>query len=102
MYVASGYPRFILTEEILDEKAKLKKARADAKAAGRKFTATTGTNPLRLFENAVKACALKDISLRWLDAMELRSGGGAAGAKKRYFYRPVAAFKSGHLGGKGA
>jgi hypothetical protein len=83
--VAEGFPRFILTDDVLDVKAKKKQAKLLAKSA-----AAIGGAP-RVFENAVKACALKDIILRWLDLMKADTG-------KRYFYRPVAALKSGHKG----
>jgi hypothetical protein len=104
---AEGYPKFILTEQYLDEKASKKKAKEDAKTAGQKYVATdpvrTGVYSLlkggkpfktRSFENAVRACALKDIILRWIDIMQQRKGG------KRFFYRPIAALKSGHKGSK--
>jgi hypothetical protein len=88
--VAEGYPRFILTDDILDEKARKKLEKQEAKAAGRS-TASTAKSA-RTFENAVRACALKDIMLRWLTIMQAPKGG------KRYFYRPIAALKSGHKG----
>ena len=87
MLVDEGFPRFILTDDILDEKARKKLEKEAAKAAGSKLAPTAGH---RTFQNAVRACALKDIILRWMDIMK----GGA----KRYFYRPVAAMKSGHKG----
>jgi hypothetical protein len=93
MLVAEGYPRFILTDEILDEKARKKKERELAKSTGRKITSEP-KRPGRTFENAVRACALNDIILRWMDNM--RNTGGTP--RKRYFYRPVAALKSGHKG----
>jgi hypothetical protein len=90
LLVAEGFPRFILTETILDEKAR-KKA---AKAAGMKVTTeASGAGSARTFENAVRACALKDIILRWMDIMK-----AGTEPRKRYFYRPVAAQKSGHKG----
>jgi hypothetical protein len=96
MLVEEGFPRFILTEEILDEKtrkrAEKKAAEAAAKAAGRTVVVQT-RRAGRTFENAVRACALKNIILRWMDIMK-----SATQPRKRYFYRPVAAFKSGHKG----
>jgi hypothetical protein len=88
--VAEGYPRFILTDEILDEKARKKAERQQVAGAGKKGAA--GEPMRRVFENTVKACALKDIVLRWLTNMQIPKGG------KRYFYRPVAALKTGHKG----
>jgi len=90
LLVAEGYPRFILTEDILDEKARKKREKQEAKAAGR--SAASSVKGVRTFENAVRACALKDIILRWLTIMQDSKGG------KRYFYRPIAAMKSGHKG----
>jgi len=92
LLVAEGFPRFILTESILDEKARKKAEKAAAKAAGTKVTTET-RNPARTFENAVRACALKDIILRWMDIMKANTE-----PRRRYFYRPVAAHKSGHKG----
>lgn len=109
LMTTEGYPTFILTPEYLDEKERKKKAKADAKAAGQKYDATVeptraGTfgkkakQPFktRNFENAIRACALKNIILRWIDIMQEKKGGGA----KRFFYRPVSALKSGHKGSK--
>ena len=90
LLVAEGYPRFILTDDILDEKARKKREKQEAVAAGRSATSTV--KGVRTFENAVRACALKDIILRWLTIMQAPKGG------KRYFYRPIAAMKSGHKG----
>lgn len=89
LLVAEGYPRFILTEEILDEKARKRKEKQDAKAAGRAFVTTKSA---RTFENAVKACALKNIILRFISILQAPKGG------RTYFYRPVAALKTGHKG----
>lgn len=103
-----GYPKFILTDENLDEKA-LKRTEAVAKSGG-----TTSDKPkikdierttqyaikngkkfkTRKFENAVRACALKNIILRWMDIMQVEKGG------LRYFYRPIAALKTNHKGSK--
>lgn len=106
IFVAEGLPKFILTEDVLDEKARRVKERADAKAAGRaaperpkvevKVCGSREPNAkgTRSFENSTRACALKDIMLRWLDNMNQRRGAG----RLRYFYRPIAALKSGHRG----
>jgi hypothetical protein len=88
MLVSEGFPRFILTEDILDEKVRIKREKKAAEEAGTKYVPRMRP-PGRTFENAVKACALKDIMFRWLDNMK---------ARKRYFFRPVSAFKSGHKG----
>jgi hypothetical protein len=40
--------------------------------------------------NAVRACALKDLLLRWMNAKKV---GG-----KRWFYRPIESFKTKHKG----
>lgn len=79
----TGYPRFLLVDEVLEEKARRK-----AEGRGR------ARDPRRSFENAIRACALKEIILRWMDLAE--RGRGDAG--RRYFYRPIAALKTGHKG----
>jgi hypothetical protein len=102
-----GYPRLILTEQYLDEKERIKQAKKEAKEGKVKYEgvadpvrtgefARKGKQPFktRQFENAIRACALKDIVLRWIDFFQRRRGG------KRYFFRPVAALKSGHKGSK--
>jgi hypothetical protein len=91
LLVAEGYPRFILVEGILDEKARRKREKEEVKSAGVKGVALT-KRANRTFENAVRACALKNIMLRWMTIMSTAKGG------RRYFYRPVAALKSGHKG----
>ena len=91
MLAAEGYPRFILVENILDEKARRKREKDEAKAAGVKGVAAI-KRANRTFENAVRACALKDIILRFMTILNAAKGG------RRYFYRPIAALKSGHKG----
>ena len=91
LLVTEGFPKFILTDDILDEKARAKKEKELAKATGRVPVQYRKTK--KTFENAVRACALKDIMLRWMDIMVNK-----AGPKRRYFYRPVSALKSGHKG----
>jgi hypothetical protein len=111
MLVALGYPEFLLSDMVLDEKGARKKE-ADEGTAGaakptkkRKEVATGVENAARAavlklrsklaldsrkFQNVVKACALKNIILRLLDKLEAARGG------KRYFYRPIAALKAKH------
>lgn len=110
---ADGYPTFILKDEYLDEKAIKRRqeneAKEAAKAAGKKFEKEMILPPVRAtqyakkgkhlfktrtFENAVRACALKNIILRMIDFLQVKTGG------RRYFYRPVAALKSDHKGSK--
>jgi len=91
LLVAEGLPRLILTEDILDEKERKKREKKEDKAAGRATVRKTKVAS-RTFENAVRACALKNFALRWMTHMIEPRGG------KRYFYRPVAALKSGHKG----
>lgn len=102
LMTAEGFPRFIVTDDVLDDKARRKKEKEGAKAAGRKSAVTPARNPRRSFENALRACALKDIILRWMTVMTSSRGGTGAGAgapqPRRYFYRPVAALKTGHKG----
>jgi hypothetical protein len=104
MLAREGFPKFILTEEVLDEKTRRLKERADAKAAGRATQARAdikvcgssepNARSTRSFENSTRACALKNIILRWLDDMNQRRGAG----RLRYFYRPIASIKTGHRG----
>jgi hypothetical protein len=99
---ARGYPKFILTEEYLDEREQKKKAKLEGKApaaaalregpyayVGKKKDKVFKT---RSFENAIRACALKNIVLRWLDIMERAKGGDG----RRFFYRPIASLKTKH------
>ena len=85
LLVAEGLPRFILTEDILDEKARKRKEKLSGQ------TSTEAKSDFT-FENAVRACALKNIVLRMMSIILMSRGG------KRYFYRPVAALKTGHKG----
>ena len=79
-----GYERLILRDEVLDEKVRRK---ADVSGA------TGHAVSHRKFENTIRACALKNLILRWLDNMERHKETGL-----RFFYRPIAALKSGHKG----
>jgi hypothetical protein len=107
------YPKFLLIDEFLDEKMTRRRledeAKAQAKAEGRKYEKGTivvakregsygkkGDKPFktRTFENAIRACALKDIILRWIDNMQKQKG------RRRYFYRPIEALKTNHKGSK--
>jgi hypothetical protein len=118
LMAAEGYPRLILTEEYLDERVRIKAAKKAAKEAeeaakkaGRKYEPGPAEPPepvregefakkgkqlfkTRQFENAIRACALKDIILRWLEYLQRKKDG------KRFFFRPVAALKTGHKGSK--
>lgn len=93
---AETYPTFILVEKYLDMKKKEKTAEGDTLRVGTYAKKGPKAFKTRSFENAIRACALKNIILRWMDVMQREKGGGA----KRYFYRPVAALKSGHKSGK--
>jgi hypothetical protein len=105
-----GYPKLILTEDVLDEKARRRKEKEEAKLAGRKLPPVVVEHKVcgsrepnakgtRSFENSTRACALKDIVLRWLDAMIRNKGDPAGGGGgRRYFYRPIAAAKTKHVG----
>jgi hypothetical protein len=92
LLVTEGYPRFILVENVLDEKARVKREKKEAEAAGIKGFVATLKPENRRFENAVRACALKNIIFRFITIMNAAKDG------RRYFYRPIAALKSGHKG----
>lgn len=95
--VLEGYPKFLLVEEVLDQKILRKREKEEAKIAGKKSAAgQMHLDPRRTFENANRACALKEIMLRWMDISEKAKGGGSGG--KRYFYRPIASLKTKHKG----
>lgn len=95
IFEREGFPRFLLVDEVLDEKARRVKEKKEAKEAGRALPAVGPVNPNRTFENVNKACSLKDISLRWLDKMVKIRGRTPS---LRYFLRPIAAYKSQHKG----
>lgn len=81
---AEGYTRLFLVDEVLNDVGKWKKGYQKAGLQAR---------------NSVRACALKEIVLRWMDLLETQKGGGAAGARgRRYFFRPISAVKTGHKG----
>lgn len=99
---ALGYPQFLLSDTILNEK----EGRAqEAVKAVKKKKEDDGLSPIehekrkvrekllkdmRKFQNVIKACALKNIILRMVDTMERRK------KRLRYFYRPIAAIKTKH------
>jgi hypothetical protein len=102
MIIARGYPPFLLSDVVLNEKEGRAK---EADKGGKKKKEDDGLSPMereqkkmreklfkdvRKFQNVVKACALKNIILRMVDKMESKKGG------LRYFYRPVAAIKTRH------
>jgi hypothetical protein len=103
MIIALGYPPFLLSDDILNEKEqrkvepkepKKKKAAGEAAESAAEVEFRKMYTKLRLdtrkFQNVIKACALKEIILRMVDKMEQAKG------RKRYFYRPVSAIKSQH------
>jgi hypothetical protein len=107
MILALGYPPFLLTDSVLDEKDERKKDVAVSKKKKGKGEATGDSDmtaaqlrnlktrariigDVRKFQNVEKACALKNIILRFVDILEKKAG------RKRYFYRPVSAIKSKH------
>ena len=103
--VKEGFPKFILIEDVLDEKTRKKGAAGAAEAGATVATAAnvkicgsreTTAKLTRTFQNSSRACALKDIILRWMDIM--LSAGTAPVKGRRYFYRPIAAAKTGHKG----
>ena len=99
---ALGYPQFLLSDTILNEK----EGRAqEATKMPKKKKEDDGLSPIehekrkmreklmkdiRKFQNVVKACALKNIILRMVDKMERQKN------RLRYFYRPIAAIKTKH------
>jgi hypothetical protein len=95
--VALGYPPFLLTDSVLNEKdqrekpedATKKKKGAERMTDENKMKETLLKNT-RKFQNVVKACSLKNIILRMLDKLERSK------KRKRYFYRPIATIKSKH------
>ena len=98
MIVALGYPAFLLREEVLEEKKERQVGPAEAKKKKKGAIEDVGAKvhtKLRLdarkFQNVVKACALKNIILRFVDKLETSRAAG-----KRYFFRPIAAIKAGH------
>jgi hypothetical protein len=100
-----GYPPFLLTDAVLDEKEERKKGTEEKKRRTKKKGEEEDLTPAqkefikvktklkldsRKFQNVVKACALKNIILRLIDKLERAAG------RLRYFYRPIAALKSKH------
>ena len=104
MVVALGYPEFLLTDAVLNEKEDRAKAKV-AEKGGKKKKEEDGLTPMereekkmqeklfkdvRKFQNVIKACALKNIMLRMVDKLERGK------QRLRYFYRPVLAIKTRH------
>jgi len=95
--VGLGYPPFLLTDSVLNEKDQREKPEEGAKkkkgtermTEENKMKETLLKNT-RKFQNVVKACSLKNIILRMLDRLERSK------KRKRYFYRPIATIKSKH------
>lgn len=82
--VGLGYPPFLLTDDILNQTEKVAGARKGADFRARLLSEQ------RVFQNAIKACALKELCLRLLHKLESAKGG------KRYFYRSIASVKTQH------
>ena len=104
MIAALGYPQFLLTEAVLNEKEDRAKAKV-AEKGGKKKKEEDGLSPMereerkmqeklfkdvRKFQNVIKACALKNIMLRMVDKLEREK------ERMRYFYRPILAIKTRH------
>jgi hypothetical protein len=102
MIMGLGYPQFLLSDAILNEKEMRAK---DTVKAPKKKKEDDDLTPIereqkkmreklfkdtRKFQNAVKACALKNIILRMVDKMERQA------KRLRYFYRPIATMKTKH------
>jgi len=79
-----GYPPFLLTDDVLNEKDTRVKEKKTKEIVSRLKMDS------RKFQNVVKACALKNIILRFIDKLEKIKG------RKRYFYRPISAIRCGH------
>jgi hypothetical protein len=101
MIVALGYPPFLIIDSVLNEKEErsvkrelLKKKKKESEMTAEEHEIVKMKDKLvdsfRKFQNVVKACTLKNITLRLIDKLEKLRGG------KRYFYRPISAVKSKH------
>jgi hypothetical protein len=101
MIIKVGYPPFLIIDSVLNEKEDRKKERDDKKKKKKDTELTAAerevikmkdklVDSFRKFQNVIKACALKNITLRMVDKLEADRGG------KRYFYRPISAIKSKH------
>lgn len=105
MIGALGYPPFLLSDSVLNEKEGRAIGKETDKGGKKKKDEDDGLNPMereqkkmreklfkdvRKFQNVIKACALKNIILRMVDILEKKK------ARLRYFYRPVAAIKTRH------
>jgi hypothetical protein len=105
MITALGYPELSLSDVVLDEKGERKKKEVEKKRkpkdkeedkltpAEKEFIKLKLKLKLdeRKFQNVIKACALKNIMLRFVDKMERLKAG------KRYFYRPISSIKAKHF-----
>jgi len=101
MIEALGYPPLLLRDTILNEKqtrvkdsVKLPKKKEDDNLSPMEREQKQMREKLfkdtRKFQNAIKACALKNIILRMVDKMERQN------KRLRYFYRPIATIKAKH------
>lgn len=102
MIVALGLPPFLIVDAVLNEKEGRSLRLRDEKKKKKKEEELTPAekevlkmkeklvDSFRKFQNVIKACSLKNITLRMVDKLERARGG------KRYFYRPISAVKSKH------
>lgn len=100
MIVGIGYPPFLIIDSVLNEKEERKKVKEDKKKKKQEELTAAERETLKMkdklvdsfrkFQNVIKACTLKNITLRMVDKLEKVRGG------KRYFYRPISAVKSKH------
>ncbi len=101
MIEALGYPPLLLRDTILNEKqtrvkdsVKLPKKKEDDNLSPMEREQKQMREKLFKdtckFQNAIKACALKNIILRMVDKMERQN------KRLRYFYRPIATIKAKH------
>jgi hypothetical protein len=105
MITALGYPELSLSDVVLDEKGERKKKEVEKKRKPKEKedeALTAAQKELvklklklkldeRKFQNVIKACALKNIMLRFIDRLEQIK------KRKRYFYRPISSIKAKHV-----
>ena len=105
MITALGYPELSLSDVVLDEKGERKKKEVEKKRKAKEKedeALTAAQKELvklklklkldeRKFQNVIKACALKNIMLRFIDRLEQIK------KRKRYFYRPISSIKAKHV-----